>query len=104
MVSGIFLDLDSVKDRENASEIIAIANSPKVRPSLQKIYDIYRDMVGESRYYNPLNLKEIYSDKNRPSIKSELPWIEGVIISVCFLLYIRLMPIYSMNWLLIRIV
>ena len=85
------LDLDSVKDRENASEIIAIANSPKVRPSLQKIYDIYRDMVGESRYYNPLNLKEIYSDKNRPSIKSELPWIEGVH-------YFRLLPsVYTLD-------
>jgi hypothetical protein len=85
------LNLDSLKDRENAAEIIAVANSPKVRPLLQKIYDIYRDMVGESRYYNPLNLKGASLDGNRPMIRSELPWIEGVH-------YFRLLPsIYTLD-------
>jgi len=48
-------------------------------------------MVGESRYYNPLNPQGNYSDKNRPSIKSELPWIEGVH-------YFRLLPsVYTLD-------
>jgi hypothetical protein len=62
-----------------------------VQPLLQKIYDIYRDMVGESRYYNPLNLKGASPDGNRPAIKSGLPWIEGTH-------YFRLLPsIYTLD-------
>ena len=72
------LDLDSEQDRKNIAEILSVVNSQKVLPSLKNIYAIYQGMVGESRYYNPLNLKEVSLNGNRPQIKSGLPWIEGV--------------------------
>jgi len=70
-------DLKKEPERKQAAEILAVANSPKVRPSLERIYAIYREMIGESRYYNPLNLKDIPATGPMPEFKSGLPWVAG---------------------------
>jgi hypothetical protein len=70
-------DLKKDKERKQVAEILAVVNAPKVRPSLERIYAIYREMIGESRYYNPLNLKEIPASGPQPEFKSGLPWLAG---------------------------
>jgi hypothetical protein len=68
-------DLNSEKERKYAAEILSVAASPKVRPSLEKIYALYRGMVGESRYLNPLNLKAVPPHGAPATVTPGLPWI-----------------------------
>ncbi len=68
-------DLNDEKERKYAAEVLSVASSPRVRPSMEKIYALYRDMVGESRYYNPLNLKDIPPNSALPAVRPGLPWI-----------------------------
>jgi len=70
-------DLTQEPQRRQAADMLAVAGAAKVRPSLERIYAIYRDMIGESRYYNPLNLKDIPSTGPLPEFKSGLPWVVG---------------------------
>lgn len=70
-------DLNQEPQRKQAADMLAVAGAAKVRPSLERIYAIYRDMIGESRYYNPLNLKDIPSTGSLPEFKSGLPWVAG---------------------------
>lgn len=70
-------DLDQEPQRKQAADMLAVAGAVKVRPSLERIYAIYRDMIGESRYYNPLNLKDIPATGPLPEFKSGLPWVAG---------------------------
>lgn len=70
-------DLNQEPQRKQAADMLAVAGAAKVRPSLERIYAIYRDMIGESRYYSPLNLKEIPSTGPLPEFKSGLPWVAG---------------------------
>jgi len=68
-------DLNEEKERRYAAEVLSVAASSRVRPSMEKIYALYREMVGESRYYNPLNLKDISPNAALPTVRPRLPWI-----------------------------
>jgi Tol biopolymer transport system component len=70
-------DLDQDLQRKQAAGILGVAGTAKARPSLERIYAIYREMIGESRYYNPLNLKELPVTGQLPEFKSGLPWVAG---------------------------
>jgi uncharacterized protein DUF3160/WD40 repeat protein len=70
-------DLAQEPQRKPAADILAVSGAAKVRPSLERIYAIYREMIGESRYYNPLNLKELPATGPLPEFKSGLPWVAG---------------------------
>ncbi len=84
-------DLHQESQRRQAGDLLAVAGAAKVRPSLERIYAIYREMIGESRYYNPLNLKEIPAAGPLPEFRSGLPWVAG---SASF----RLLPsIYTLD-------
>lgn len=68
-------DLAKEEERRAAAEILAVASSPNVRPQLERIYALYRDMVGESRYLNPTNISEIAPTGPLSPAKAGLPWI-----------------------------
>jgi hypothetical protein len=70
-------DLSKEKERKHVADILAVANAPKVSPQLANICSLYGRMLGESRYRNPLNLKEL-GEGALPEAKSDLPWIKGV--------------------------
>lgn len=84
-------DLDQESQRRQAADLLAVAGAAKVRPSLERIHAIYRGMIGESRYYNPLNLQQIPVAGPLPEFRSGLPWVVG---SASF----RLLPsIYTLD-------
>lgn len=67
--------LDNETERKQASHILNVVNSPEIRPALEGIYSLYRDMIGESRYYSPLILKEMPLSGPLPDVPPPLPWI-----------------------------
>ena len=69
-------DLDKKEDRKAAAEILAVASSPKVLPSLERINLFLKEVIGESRYYTPLTLKSLPGEGSLPEIKPELQWIK----------------------------
>ncbi|MBN1473708.1 MAG: DUF3160 domain-containing protein [Syntrophaceae bacterium] len=69
-------DLNKKEDRKTAAEILAVASSPKVAPSLERINLFLKDVIGESRYYTPLTLKGAAEKDTLPELKPELPWIK----------------------------
>ncbi|QWV92372.1 DUF3160 domain-containing protein [Geomonas oryzisoli] len=69
-------NLQQEPDRSQAAAVLAVARDPKVYPALEKMFSLYRSVLGESRYRSPLNLQEIRSSA-LPEFKSGLPWIKG---------------------------
>jgi hypothetical protein len=69
-------DLNKKEDRKTAAEILAVAGSPKVTPSLERINLFLKAVIGESRYYTPLTLKSLYGQDSLPELKPELQWIK----------------------------
>lgn len=69
-------DLDKKEDRKAVAEILAVAGSPKVSPSLERINLFLKDVIGESRYYTPLTLKSMSGETTLAEIKPELQWIK----------------------------
>jgi hypothetical protein len=69
-------NLNDENDRQLVSEILTVTSSPQVYPSIQRINLFVREIIGESRNYGPLTLKELQKGKPLPAIQPRLPWIE----------------------------
>jgi hypothetical protein len=69
-------DLKDENDRKYVSEILKVASSPKVYSSIERINLLVKEIIGESRNYGPLTLKELQEKGVLPAVKPSLPWME----------------------------
>ena len=69
-------DLKDENDRKYVSQILKVTTSPKVYPSIERINLLIKEVIGESRNYGPLTLKELQEKGALPEIKPNLPWIQ----------------------------
>ncbi len=69
-------DLKDSKDRKILTDILTVVNTPKVRVPLERLNTIYKELIGESRYYGPLTLKSMPKSGSLPDIQPLLPWVK----------------------------
>jgi hypothetical protein len=69
-------DLKKEKEKKWVAEILRVTTSPKVYPPLARINQSINEIIGESRYYGPLTLKELPQVGALPAVQSSLPWIQ----------------------------
>jgi Tol biopolymer transport system component len=69
-------NLKKEKDRKWVAEILNVITSPEVYSPIERINNVLKDMIGESRYYGPLTLKKLSKEASLPAVRPTLPWIE----------------------------
>ncbi len=68
-------DLKDPNERKQVAEILSVVSSTRVRSPIEWINLHYKEMIGESRYYGPLTLKELPVAGALPDLKPALPWV-----------------------------
>ncbi len=69
-------NLEREQERAWVSEILEVVSTPEVYQSIERINLLIREIIGESRNYGPLTLKEWQGKGALPVIKPSLPWIQ----------------------------
>jgi Tol biopolymer transport system component len=69
-------DLKKEKDRKWVAEILNVLSSPEVYSPIERINNVLKDIIGESRYYGPLTLKKLSKETSLPAVRPTLPWVE----------------------------
>ncbi len=70
-------NIASPSERPHVSDILEVVSDGKASKALELLYSIYREMVGESRYLNPTNLKRLPQPGENTAFNSTLPWVKG---------------------------
>jgi hypothetical protein len=68
-------DLKKAEDRKWVAEIVNVVNAPEVASSLDRINMPLKNIIGESRYFSPLTLKEWKDEAPLPVPAVQSPWI-----------------------------
>jgi hypothetical protein len=68
-------DLKNSQDRKWVMEILSVMSDPDVASSLEKINSLQKNLIGESRYFSPLTLKEWKCGAALPVPTLQSPWI-----------------------------
>lgn len=69
-------DLEREADRKQVQEILRVTNAPGVQAALARLSRLNAEVIGETRYFSPLSLRELPTGGALPSVPASLPWIE----------------------------